>query len=126
MLPLLKRWVKRVRLGAVPIAILGIGIGLTTAMGGLLDALLIRPPLHLTRPDRLIRLTFSSRDAAGRERIGDRAELGIIDRLAEANIFDGIAVYRLTSVAIGRGSDAGEVTALEVNRAFFRVLRVRV
>lgn len=107
---------------AIGILTLTIGVGITAAMFALMDALLLRPPAHVTEPADVVRLRF---------RLQNSTDIAVVERTHYANIldlrmsgaFESIAAYASLSVSIGAGSDATLANAMLVSKDFFDVLR---
>jgi predicted permease len=106
----------------VAIITLAIGVGVNTAMFGLIDALLFRPPAHITDPDRVVRAQFT-RGAEGT--VAARSNYPAFEDLAATRAFTAVAGYTETTVSVGLGADAFEAKALIVTPDFFNVLGVR-
>jgi predicted permease len=110
---------------AIAIVTLAIGVGVNTAMFGLIDALLFRPPPHVGDPDRVVRVRFTSGDAKGEAKPWRRSNYPALAALADTRAFESVAGYTDATVSIGRGVEAYEAKAMIVTPAFFRVLGVR-
>ena len=108
----------------VAIATLAIGVGVNTAMFGLIDALLFRPPPHVTDPDRVVRVQVMKGLGAEAEPWA-RESYPTFEALATTRVFDAVAAYTDATVSIGRGVDAYEAKAMIVTPTFFKVLGVR-
>lgn len=109
----------------VAIATLAIGVGVNTAMFGLIDALLFRPPAHVTDPDRVVRVQFTHAAPGQEPETWRRSNYPAFETLVATRAFEGVAGYTDAKVSIGRGVDAYEARAMIVTPAFFRVFGVR-
>ncbi|HEX2204417.1 MAG TPA: ABC transporter permease [Longimicrobium sp.] len=110
--------------GAV-VLVLALGIGTTTAVFSLVNAILLEP-LPYPEPDRLARLTHTVGDA-GRERV-DQSDAMVFLYQGEARAFDGIAAWRFDDGDLGAseaGQSAVRVRGARVTANFFDVLGVR-
>jgi hypothetical protein len=110
---------------AVAIATLAIGVGVNTAMFGLIDSLLFRPPAHVTDPDRVVRVQFTRGPVTPETKPYARFNYPGLQDLAATRVFDGVAGYADATVSIGRGVDAYEARAMIVTPTFFSLLGVR-
>jgi len=104
---------------------LALGIGANTTMFGVLDVLLLRPPAHVQRADRLVRAYFS-RPAPG---VGmstrPNTSLPGYESLRDAGPpFASVAVVRPSIMSLGRGADARQVAVTLVTHNFFPMLGV--
>ena len=104
---------------------LALGIGANTTMFGVLDVLLLRPPAHVQRADRLVRAHFS-RPAPG---VGmstrPNTSLPGYESLRDAGPpFASVAVVRPSIMSLGRGADARQVAVTLVTHNFFPMLGV--
>jgi predicted permease len=112
-------------LTAVIVITLGLGIGATAMMFGLVDRLLFRPPAHVRNPESLGRLYTSHLD--GENQAIDQDE---ISYLRYTQLRDGVrpfadvAAMGGTSVNVGRGTAARRVAARFVSGNFWTVLGV--
>lgn len=124
----LRQAVRRLRwspgFAALAIGTLAIGVGINTAMFALMDALLFRPPFHVSEPASVVRLHF---------RIGSSPEPALLQRTSylyfadvkASGAFEAVAAYDSGPVSIGHGRDASLANAMLVSREFFDVLRPR-
>ena len=108
----------------VAIVTLAIGVGVNSAMFGLIDALLFRPPPHVSEPDRVVRVRFAA-ERDGKLQPWYRANYPAFQDVVAIGAFESVAGYSDATVSIGRGVDAYEARALLVTPDFFHVLGVR-
>src|ERR671934_3118182 len=92
---------------AVAVLTLALGIGANSAMFGLVDALLFRPPSGVVAPGRVARVQMRLSIA-----VGEPAELGsvlsypnFVDLRDRARGFAAVAAYARTSVIVGQGEE---------------------
>ncbi|HEX7049879.1 MAG TPA: ABC transporter permease [Longimicrobiales bacterium] len=103
---------------ATAILTLALGIGANSALFGLLNALLFRPPTGIPESDRLVRV-----ENAGRfEEVSYPDYLEIRDA---ARRFAGIAAYTSAGMALASGGEPIRVTGQLVSGNYFDVLGVR-
>ena len=109
----------------VAIVTLAMGVGVNAAMFGLIDSLLFRPPAHVTDPDRVVRVQFTSGAATPDSKPWSQSNFPAFEAVEATRVFESISAYDDAKVSIGRGVDAYEARAMFVTPAFFRVLGVR-
>ncbi|HUF75626.1 MAG TPA: ABC transporter permease [Longimicrobiales bacterium] len=100
------------------VLVLGLGIGATTAIFSVVDAVLLKP-LPYPDPDRLVRLHEQNRP-------GNIWNISVADFLAveEQQVFESVAAVQSASVAFtGRGQPE-QIAAARVTADWFRVLGV--
>jgi predicted permease len=91
---------------------LAVGVGVNTAMVGLVDALMFRPPDHIVSPDRLVSV----------EHVANYVEFSALrDR---ARTLDVAALTRPTPLSLGLGAGASEVRTECVTPGYFPLLGV--
>lgn len=113
--------------GAV-VLVLALGVGTTTAMFSLVNAILLAP-LPFPEPDRLMRLTHA---ASSTGRATERATVDLSDAIvmlyqSEARAFDGVAAWRFDDGDLGPSEadqTAVRVRGARVTASFFDVLGV--
>ena len=116
----------RLTLLAVTTITLGIGIAANAIMFGVVDQLLLRPPAHITDPDRVRRINFRSLED-GQETIGSRTTYVVLPGLRAATPgFSELAGYGSpNNYSLGRGPGARDVSVQLVSGNYFRLLGVR-
>ena len=117
---------RRPTLLAVTTITLSIGIAANAIMFGVVDQLLLRPPAHVTDPDRVKRLHYRSMEG-GHETLGSRTTYVVLPGLrAGTAVFSELAGYGSPSTySLGRGPGARDVSIQLVSGNFFRLLGVR-
>ena len=104
------------------IVTLALGIGATTAMFSLVNAVLLRP-LPFPDPDRLYWIAYDDSFYGGNGS-NTFSYQNFFDYRAQQHTFAGIASYRGTGVTLTGAGDAMQVNAQIVSSDFFRVLGV--
>jgi hypothetical protein len=94
---------------AAVIATLGISVGLTASLTGVVDALLFRPPDHVVAPDRLVRVTTAN-NYPQYERLA-----------AHSRTLDVAAVTRRT-LSLGSGDTARAIETQCVTASYFPLM----
>jgi predicted permease len=106
---------------------LGLGIGANTAMFGVVDQLFFRPPAHVVKPGRVVRLYVTTTTPPfGTSTSG----LGTFARYQDfhdhARSFSAVAAFgRPDKFSLGVGESAQRVTGEMVTASFFPLLGVR-
>jgi putative ABC transport system permease protein len=112
---------------AVAALTLGLGIGANTAMVGLFDALLVRPPAGVTRPAELVRVEAEMTRLPGRPPV-------LVDALSypqftalrtRARGFSGVAAYATSPTSVGEGEAVRNEQVVLASGDYFRVLGPR-
>ncbi|MBY0493043.1 MAG: ABC transporter permease [Cyanobacteria bacterium] len=98
---------------------LSIGLGITTAMFAVMDALLFRPPFHVADADHVVRVQFRVR---GEPSLIERTHYPHFQTLRASGAFHAVAAYTIASVSIGSGTQAELGTAMLVSTEFFGAL----
>ena len=103
------------------IVTLALAIAGTTAMVGVVDALLLRP-LPLPSPDRLV-LVWT--DIPSQNVVDGRSAFGTVDEWRRrSRSFEGLAVLDPVSVALSHGGDLGPASGARVSPELFTLLGV--
>ena len=119
-----RRLVRTPGFALVAVGTLAIGIGVNTAMFGLIDSLLFRSPAHVADPDRVVRV--SGGDAAQPPtELWWNGSFPTFETLRSSGVFEDVAAYTDLDVSLGRGVDAVEARAQFVTPNYFRLLGVR-
>jgi predicted permease len=100
---------RRPGFSAVVVLTLGMGVGMTAALGGVADALLFRPPDHVASPDRLVRVTTA----------GNYPQYELL--AAHTRTLNVTAVTR-RRLSLGQGVEATPLETQCVTDAYFQVL----
>jgi putative ABC transport system permease protein len=111
--------------GVAVIAVLALGIGATTAIFSIVNAVLLRP-LAFEEPDRLVRLFHVPPQNAfpGIPRF-PVSPANFFDWKRDARMFEGMAIYRFRQFTLTGGHNAEAVVAGAVGADFFQVVRAR-
>jgi hypothetical protein len=97
---------------------LALGIGGTTAMFSVVDAVLLRP-LPYSKPERLLMVWATSRFGAG-----DLSPADVLDYRREARSFEGMASVMASSMSLTGDGDPEQVRVHSVSGNFFTLLGV--
>lgn len=105
---------------------LGLGIGATATMFGVVDRLLLQAPQYLREPERLARFYITIRhEPAGFETssiVGYSAYAALRDG---THAFDGVAAYQSSSWIVGTGNDARRLPGVAASADFFSLIGVQ-
>ncbi|HEU4937456.1 MAG TPA: ABC transporter permease [Vicinamibacterales bacterium] len=105
---------------ATVILTLAVCIGANAAIFAIINGVLLRP-LPIPDADRIVTL-YNAYPKAGVER-GSTGVPDYYDRLRETDVFEELALYRLTGQTIGGQSDPQRLTGMAVRPSIFRMLR---
>jgi putative ABC transport system permease protein len=107
------------------IAVLALGIGANTAIFSIVNAVLLRP-LLFDDPDRLVRLFHEPPQATfpGIHRFSV-SPANFYDWKHDAQLFEGMAIYRFRQFILTGGGNAESIVAGAVGADFFDVTRAR-
>ena len=103
----------------IAVSTLALGIGATTAIFSVMDAVVLRP-LPVPEPDRLVVVREVWRDI-------DRGAVSagnFVDMMAEQTVFDAAAALTPVSFTLARDEGAERVIGVKATGAFFRTYRV--
>jgi len=104
---------------------LGLGIGANTAMFGIVDRLLFRPPAYLIAPDRVHRV-YVAYMWEGAERTERTLEYTrFVDLTRWTTSFDRTAAAAYRSLPVGTGEDAREMPVATISGSFFDFFEAR-
>ena len=104
-----------------------IGVGAVAGMFSVLQTLLLSPPPHVERPDRVFRMHTLLPARAGEESVPSiRTSYPFYERLAEhADSLASVAAYAETDIAVGAGPAAVMTRVVMVSAGFSRTLGFR-
>ena len=107
------------------VAVLAVGIGANTAIFSIVNAVLLRP-LPFEEPDRLVRLFHVPPQSAfpGMPTFSV-SPANFYDWKRDAQLFDGMAIYRFRQFTLTGGVNAEAILAGAVGADFFQVVRAR-
>ena len=105
---------------ATVILTLAVCIGANAAIFAIINGVLLRP-LPIPDADRIVTL-YNAYPKAGVER-GSTGVPDYYDRLRETDVFEELALYRMTGQTIGGQSDPQRLTGMAVRPSIFRMLR---
>jgi predicted permease len=104
---------------------LGLGIGANAMMFGVVDRLLFRPPAHLTAPDRVHKIYFSTW-SNGRESIRDNTSYArYLDVARLSRSMEQVVAYSDWSLAAGEGEATREVDVSVTSANAWQLFDVR-
>ncbi|HEU4565571.1 MAG TPA: ABC transporter permease [Gemmatimonadaceae bacterium] len=104
---------------------LAIGIGANATMFGVVDTLLLRPPRHVTEPERVARL-YIRRDVPGFGTIfASNVSYPDLEDWSRVPVFEKVGGFFTSDASIGRGPDAVEERVGLATPSFFPLLGVR-
>jgi putative ABC transport system permease protein len=103
------------------VSVLALGIGANTAIFSIVNAVLLRP-LPFEEPDRLVRIFVRPGPAGGPLEL---APGKFYDWQRDARSFEGMAMYRVTDVALAGAGTARTVRSTAVSAGFFEIVRAR-
>jgi putative ABC transport system permease protein len=110
---------------AVVVLVLALGIGANVTMFGVIDRLLLRPPAHVVDPARLMSVAMG-RLIDGEENVQRVLSYPVYRDMRSANqVFEHVATYSPSDMAIGRGPEARELNGMRVSANYFAALGVR-
>jgi predicted permease len=113
--------------GAIVVT-LGLGLGATATMFGIVDQLLVRGPAHIEAPERVLRLHLRIPSLEGGEPfVGTRTGYNTKTILREGtDVFDDVAAYHYsTKTRFGRGEAVETISAGWATANLFPLLGVR-
>src|SRR5438874_5543436 len=103
------------------VSVLALGIGATTAIFSIVNAVLLRP-LPFEEPDRLVRIFVRPGPGGGPLEL---APGKFYDWQRDARSFEGMAMYRVRDVALSGTGTARTVRSTAVSAGFFEIVRAR-
>jgi predicted permease len=104
---------------------LGLGIGANTAMFGIVDRLLFRPPAHLQDAERVHRVYLSALWNGSLNTERNFEYLRYLDLNSFSSSFDASAVFDTHRTAIGTGEHMREVNVTAASASLFEFFAVR-
>ena len=121
----LRQLVRRPGFTVVVVATLGLGIGTTAAVFGVLDRTVLRP-LPVTAPDRLVHVVVQrpgSSGSPGDVSIGQNLSYpAFVDLQTRTAVFAGVVAHTEARLALESGSETQRIDAAGVSAQFFSTL----
>ena len=114
--------VRRPWLSLTIIATMVLGIGATTAVFSMIDAVLLRP-LAFPAPEQLVRLSSTLKNAAYPAMVVNHADISDLER--DTRAFASIALFDVTSVINETEAEAERVNAVLAGTGFGETLKLR-
>src|SRR2546426_2126788 len=108
-------------LAVAVVSVLALGIGATTAIFSIVNAVLLRP-LPFEEPNRLVRIFVRPGPRGGHLEL---APGKFYDWQRDAQSFEGMAMYRVRDVALAGTGTARTVRSTAVSAGFFEIVRAR-
>ncbi len=118
----MRMMLKRPSFPILAVIALALGIGATTAIFSVINAVLFKP-LPYREHDRLVQV-WEKRPALGRTRNVVSAP-DFFDWKAQNNVFEDMAAYLRTEVTLGGGDTPERITATAISPNLFSILRVQ-
>ncbi|MDQ3518972.1 MAG: ABC transporter permease, partial [Gemmatimonadota bacterium] len=116
----LRTLIKNPGFTAVAVITLGLGIGANTAIFSLINALLLRPPAHVSQPERLVALYTS--DFSG-PRFGTSSYPDFVDfRTQASDVLADVTAQTARPMSLSTGSENTRAFGQIVTGNYFRVL----
>jgi predicted permease len=106
------------------IGVLALGIGANATMFGVIDRLLLRPPALVADPARVVTADFVRSFDGEPTHQETLSYPQYLDLAGAKGIFDGVAAYTETNLALGHGAEARSVRGMKVSASYFSMLGV--
>jgi predicted permease len=106
-------------------ATIALGVGANITMFGVVDRLLIQRPAHVLNPERVMSVSVLSRNRTGLQGTQRVLSFPIFQDVASDSAFSAVASYATSTLTIGSGPGAREVTGVRVTPAYFAVMGTR-
>jgi putative ABC transport system permease protein len=110
---------------AAVVLTLGLGIAANTAMFGIVDRLLFRPPAYLTDADRTHRVYLRNWTALSEQIDRNIEYTRYADLVRWTTSFDRATAFGYRSLPVGTGDDAREMNVAAVSASFFNFFSAR-
>ncbi|HEX5435576.1 MAG TPA: ABC transporter permease [Gemmatimonadaceae bacterium] len=110
----------------IAVLCLALGIGATSTIFGIVDALFFRPPPGIGDPGRIVRPYITRDSGSMQARDYDAASFpDYLDIRDNARSLSGFAAFAGLTLSVGQGASAEHADGIEVTGNYFTVLRVR-
>src|SRR5690606_26991876 len=112
----------------IAVSCLGLGIGATSTIFGIVDVLYFRPPPGVTDPASIVRPYIARDTGAVQTTAGGNDRLSFPDYLDMRDhnrTLSGLAAFTNVALSVGRGDAAHRADGMEVTGNYFNLLGVR-
>ena len=107
---------------------LGLGIGATSTIFGIVDVLFFRPPPGVADPASIVRPYIERDTGAVQTTVGGNDRVSFpdyVDMRDNNRTLSGLAAFTNVALSVGRGDEAHSADGVEVTGNYFNVLGVR-
>ncbi len=112
----------------IAVLCLGLGIGATSTIFGIVDVLFFRPPDGVADPGSIVRPYIERDTGAVQTTVGGNDRVSFPDYLDmrdNSRALSGLAAFTNVALSVGRGDEARSADGMEVTGNYFNVLGVR-
>lgn len=112
----------------IAVLCLGLGIGATSTIFGIVDVLFFRPPPGVADPASIVRPYIERDTGAVQTTVGGNDRVSFPDYLDMRDnnrTMSGMAAFTNVALSVGRGDDSHSADGMEVTGNYFKVLGVR-
>ena len=107
------------------ITTIALGVGANITMFGVVDRLLLQRPAHVRNPERVMSVAVTSTNRTGLQGAQRTLSFPIFLDLASDSSFAAVASFTSSTITMGSGPGAREVSAMSVTPAYFAVMGTR-
>jgi predicted permease len=112
----------------IAVLCLGLGIGATSTIFGIVDVLYFRPPPGVTGPASIVRPYIERDTGAVQTTVGGNDRVSFpdyVDMRDNNRTLSGLAAFMDVALSVGRGDEAHSADGMEVTGNYFNLLGVR-
>lgn len=112
----------------IAVLCLGLGIGATSTIFGIVDVLFFRPPVGVADPGSIVRPYIERDTGAVQTTVGGNDRVSFpdyVDMRDNNRTLSGLAAFTNIALSVGRGDEAHSADGMEVTGNYFSVLGVR-